>query len=152
MNNDLIGLIAPLIPTPRLHFLMTGFTPLTTDQEVRQWVMCTHHLTLRVINLHVLSYYCPFPSSYHKDNNVFIVIPLSACSLPKKIKWIAICCHQLHMEHPEVNISSFRWPLWEKQQFWMWCDDSCSPRIWWSPLPLTATPSIATYPFSTSSR
>lgn len=35
MNNDLIGLIAPLIPTPRLHFLMTGYTPLTTDQEVR---------------------------------------------------------------------------------------------------------------------
>ena len=35
MNNDLVGLIAPLIPTPRLHFLMTGYTPLTTDQEVR---------------------------------------------------------------------------------------------------------------------
>lgn len=34
MNNDLIGLIAPLIPMPRLHFLMTGYTPLTTDQEV----------------------------------------------------------------------------------------------------------------------
>lgn len=34
MNNDLVGLIAPLIPTPRLHFLMTGYTPLTTDQEV----------------------------------------------------------------------------------------------------------------------
>ncbi|GAB6021348.1 Tubulin gamma-1 chain [Chamberlinius hualienensis] len=34
MNNDLIGLISPLIPTPRLHFLMTGYTPLTTDQEV----------------------------------------------------------------------------------------------------------------------
>lgn len=33
MNNDLIGLIAPLIPTPRLHFLMTGYTPLTTDQD-----------------------------------------------------------------------------------------------------------------------
>ncbi|XP_010156762.1 PREDICTED: tubulin gamma-2 chain-like, partial [Eurypyga helias] len=32
MNNDLIGLIASLIPTPRLHFLMTGSTPLTTDQ------------------------------------------------------------------------------------------------------------------------
>jgi len=29
MNNDLIGLIAPLIPTPRLHFLMTGYTPLS---------------------------------------------------------------------------------------------------------------------------
>lgn len=33
MNNYLVGLIAPLIPTPRLHFLMTGFTPLTTDSE-----------------------------------------------------------------------------------------------------------------------
>ncbi len=31
MNNDLIGLIAPLIPMPRLHFLMTGYTPLTTE-------------------------------------------------------------------------------------------------------------------------
>ncbi len=26
MNNDLVGLIASLIPTPRLHFLMTGYT------------------------------------------------------------------------------------------------------------------------------
>lgn len=34
MNNNLIGLIAPLIPTPQLHFLMTGYTPLTTDSDV----------------------------------------------------------------------------------------------------------------------
>lgn len=34
MNNDLIGLITPLTPTPRLHFLMTGYTPLTTEKEV----------------------------------------------------------------------------------------------------------------------
>ncbi|KAF6208390.1 hypothetical protein GE061_016844 [Apolygus lucorum] len=33
MNNDLVGLIAPLVPTPRLHFLMTGYTPLTGDHE-----------------------------------------------------------------------------------------------------------------------
>lgn len=33
MNNDLIGLISPLIPTPRLHFLMTGYTPLSSEQE-----------------------------------------------------------------------------------------------------------------------
>lgn len=33
MNNDLIGLIAPLIPTPNLHFLMTGYTPLTTAAD-----------------------------------------------------------------------------------------------------------------------
>lgn len=37
MNNDLIGLIASLIPTPRLHFLMTGYTPLTTDQSVSSY-------------------------------------------------------------------------------------------------------------------
>jgi tubulin gamma len=29
MNNDLVGLMSSLIPTPRLHFLMTGYTPLT---------------------------------------------------------------------------------------------------------------------------
>lgn len=34
MNNNLIGLTAPLIPTPQLHFLMTGYTPLTTDNDV----------------------------------------------------------------------------------------------------------------------
>lgn len=33
MNNYLASLIAPLIPSPRLNFLMTGFTPLTTDYD-----------------------------------------------------------------------------------------------------------------------
>jgi len=32
MNNDLIGLIASLVPTPRCHFLMTGYTPLSGQQ------------------------------------------------------------------------------------------------------------------------
>ncbi|XP_071957293.1 tubulin gamma-1 chain isoform X2 [Antedon mediterranea] len=35
MNNDLIGLIASLIPTPRLHFLMTGYTPLTLTSDTK---------------------------------------------------------------------------------------------------------------------
>jgi hypothetical protein len=34
MNNDLIGLVASLIPTPRCHFLMTGYTPLTVERQV----------------------------------------------------------------------------------------------------------------------
>lgn len=34
MNNNLIGLTAPLIPTPQLHFLMTGYTPLSTDTDI----------------------------------------------------------------------------------------------------------------------
>ena len=29
MNNDLVGLLASLIPTPRCHFLMTSYTPIT---------------------------------------------------------------------------------------------------------------------------
>eukprot|EP00494_Astrolonche_serrata_P024768 UN25028 len=32
MNNDLVGLVASLVPTPRCHFLMTGYTPLTVKK------------------------------------------------------------------------------------------------------------------------
>lgn len=31
MNNDLVGLIASLIPTPKCHYLMTAYTPFTGD-------------------------------------------------------------------------------------------------------------------------
>lgn len=31
MNNDLVGMISSLIPTPRAHFLMTSYTPFTSD-------------------------------------------------------------------------------------------------------------------------
>jgi tubulin gamma len=30
MHNDLVGIIASLIPTPRCHFLMTSYTPFTS--------------------------------------------------------------------------------------------------------------------------
>ena len=33
MNNDMISLIAPLVPTPRCHFLMTGYTRITIDSK-----------------------------------------------------------------------------------------------------------------------
>jgi tubulin gamma len=36
MNNDWTGLLASLIPTPRCHFLMTGYTPLVLPGEVPQ--------------------------------------------------------------------------------------------------------------------
>ncbi|KAJ2978585.1 hypothetical protein NUW58_g7451 [Xylaria curta] len=32
MHNDLVGILASLIPTPRCHFLMTAYTPFTGDQ------------------------------------------------------------------------------------------------------------------------
>lgn len=33
MNNDLVGMVGSLIPTPRCHFLMTGYTPLMIDSK-----------------------------------------------------------------------------------------------------------------------
>lgn len=33
MNNDLVGLVAGLVPVPKCHFLMTGYTPLTIEGE-----------------------------------------------------------------------------------------------------------------------
>lgn len=33
MNNDLVGLVASLIPTPRCHFLMTGYTPIALAEQ-----------------------------------------------------------------------------------------------------------------------
>jgi len=35
MNNDLISLISSLIPTPRLHFLISAYTPLTSENTVK---------------------------------------------------------------------------------------------------------------------
>lgn len=31
MNNDLMGMLASLIPTPRCHFVCTGYTPMSLD-------------------------------------------------------------------------------------------------------------------------
>lgn len=33
MNNDLVGMLASLVPSPRCHFLMTGYTPITVDKH-----------------------------------------------------------------------------------------------------------------------
>jgi len=41
MNNDLIGLMASLIPTPRMHFLMTGYTPIFISDAPEQNVTKT---------------------------------------------------------------------------------------------------------------
>ena len=41
MNNDLVGMLASLIPTPRCHFLMTGYTPMTIDKYVSSFKKTT---------------------------------------------------------------------------------------------------------------
>lgn len=47
MNNDLVGLVASLIPTPRCHFLMTGYTPIVLAAQV-----------LDKLQTHNTSFYC----------------------------------------------------------------------------------------------
>lgn len=54
MNNNLIGLTAPLIPTPQLHFLMTGYTPLTTDNDVSSMNILTKLYFLKPFYIHSL--------------------------------------------------------------------------------------------------
>lgn len=39
-NNDLVSLLAPLVPTPKCHFLMTGYTPITLP-SIRQYIQKT---------------------------------------------------------------------------------------------------------------
>lgn len=33
MNNDLVGMLASLIPTPKCNFLMTGYTPMVLEKH-----------------------------------------------------------------------------------------------------------------------
>ena len=53
MNNDLIGLVASLIPTPRLHFLMTGYTPLTLGADTK---VSINFLVWKALIMHVHKY------------------------------------------------------------------------------------------------
>ncbi|KAI9199519.1 Tubulin/FtsZ, GTPase domain-containing protein [Polychytrium aggregatum] len=41
MNNDLVGLVASLVPTPRCHFLQTSYTPFTGDGGEKQSIRKT---------------------------------------------------------------------------------------------------------------
>lgn len=45
MNNDLVGMIASLIPTPKCHYLMTAYTPFTSDnvEKVFIFILFTHN-------------------------------------------------------------------------------------------------------------
>ncbi|XP_044742006.1 tubulin gamma-1 chain-like isoform X2 [Chrysoperla carnea] len=69
MNNDLIGLIGPLVPTPRLHFLMTGYTPLIATEQLATTVRKTTVLDvmrrlLQPTNMMVSSAYDRTPTPF----------------------------------------------------------------------------------------
>lgn len=59
-SNDLVGLVASLAPLPRLHFLMTGYTPLTAERQMttvrKTSVLDVMRRLLQTKNLMVSSY------------------------------------------------------------------------------------------------
>lgn len=61
MNNDLVGIIASLIPTPRCHFLMTSYTPFTSDQidQVNDSISTPLPLTNEVVGEDYPANNCP---------------------------------------------------------------------------------------------
>ena len=65
MNNDLVGLVASLIPTPRCHFLQTSYTPFTGEhmdpvrlmsltlrakafERLLYWTLCADYYNQRI--------------------------------------------------------------------------------------------------------
>ena len=58
MNNDLVGLIASLIPTPRCHYLMTSYTPFTGDHVDKVCVGIEKMIWLHFLHLATLLYIC----------------------------------------------------------------------------------------------
>lgn len=61
MSNSLVGLVASLVPTPRCHFLMTGYTPLDIDRQAQLSVQRTSVLDVmrRLLQQKNLMVSCP---------------------------------------------------------------------------------------------
>lgn len=68
MNNDLVGIVASLIPTPRCHFLMTSYTPFTGDQ-IDQVRLFSHNLPQHSLYTltHTILYLC-IPALHHRPS------------------------------------------------------------------------------------
>ena len=77
MNNDLVGLVASLIPTPRCHFLMTGYTPLTLETAATPAVRKTTVLDVMAGGRGGRLYQRLYQLLYHSRTRVCIVAALS---------------------------------------------------------------------------
>lgn len=76
MNNDLVSLVAPLIPTPRCHFLMTGYTPLqvSTVDGTRGIVQKTSVLDVMKNLLHPANIMVSAPTKRGKYMSILNII------------------------------------------------------------------------------
>lgn len=82
MNNNLIGLIAPLIPTPQLHFLMTGYTPLTTDSDVISLFILCRLLNWRMVRQASSHFVMIYDSLWNQMWLVACLVSATRYSLP----------------------------------------------------------------------
>ena len=77
MNNRLAELIVPLIPFPRLHFLMTGYTPFTTESENHSEVTSVRKTTVMDVMRRLLddkNMMVSTPIQTKNDNHCYISI------------------------------------------------------------------------------
>ncbi|CAN6588714.1 unnamed protein product [Malus baccata var. baccata] len=112
MNNDLVGLIGPLIPSPRLHFLMTGYTPLTTDHEDANIRKTTVFDVMRRIQV-ALSKKSPYVPTAHRVSGLMLANHTSISQLFQRV-----LDQYDKLRHREAFLDQFR-----KQN--MFKDDLC---------------------------
>eukprot|EP01129_Flabellula_baltica_P001049 TRINITY_DN10966_c0_g1_i1.p1 TRINITY_DN10966_c0_g1~~TRINITY_DN10966_c0_g1_i1.p1 ORF type:complete len:448 (-),score=88.66 TRINITY_DN10966_c0_g1_i1:43-1386(-) len=74
MNNDMIGLMASLIPTPRMHFLMTAFTPLSISDVPEQQPFRTSVLDVMTRLLNHKTYLTDIPTNEGKYISLMNII------------------------------------------------------------------------------
>ena len=77
MNNRLAELIVPLIPFPQLHFLMTGYTPFTTEKENHSEVTSVRKTTVMDVMRRLLddkNMMVSTPIQTKNDNHCYISI------------------------------------------------------------------------------
>lgn len=63
MNNDLVGIVSSLIPTPRCHFLTTAYTPFSSEQVEK----VSYHARSRDKGCGSLTHY--HVGQNHQENN-----------------------------------------------------------------------------------
>lgn len=81
MNNDLVSLIASLVPTPRCHFLMTGYTPLSMEHTVSQRaVVLLHHVNRNA--LHCTALHCTALPPFTTARVIAVPRRLQRCRKP----------------------------------------------------------------------
>ncbi|XP_059634309.1 tubulin gamma-1 chain-like isoform X3 [Cornus florida] len=100
MNNDLVGLLASLIPTPRCHFLMTGYTPLTVERQAnvirKTTVLDVMRRLLQTKNIMVSSYARTKEASQAKYISILNIIQGEVDPTQILVRCFNVLCNMVH--------------------------------------------------------